>query len=221
MTQTMAYILRRVEEKDYHPMSMVEFRNVTKSFGTLEVLKNIDLTINPGEVVVIVGPSGSGKSTLLRCINVLEEISSGDLVVDGMNVRDRKTDIRVVRQEAGMVFQLFHLFPHMTAMENVALGPRKVRKMNREDSLKAAWDLLAKVGLSDRADHLPSELSGGQQQRVAIARALAVNPKLMLFDEPTSALDPELRGRGAGGDEGPCEIGHDHGRRHPRDDVRA
>jgi glutamine transport system ATP-binding protein len=175
-------------------MSMVEFRNVTKSFGELVVLKNINLTIEKGEVVVIIGPSGSGKSTLLRCVNVLEEITSGELIVDGLNVTDSKTDIRVVRQEAGMVFQLFNLFPHMTAIENVKVGPKKVRNLSNSEAESVANQLLAKVGLSDRAGHFPSELSGGQQQRVAIARALAVKPKLMMFDEPTSALDPELRG---------------------------
>jgi len=157
------------------------------------VLHDIDLQISQGEVVVIIGPSGSGKSTLLRCINKLEEITSGDLIVDGLKVNDPKVDERLIRQEAGMVFQQFYLFPHMTALENVAFGPIRVRGAKKEEANKLAKELLAKVGLSERAHHYPSELSGGQQQRVAIARALAVKPKLMLFDEPTSALDPELR----------------------------
>lgn len=172
---------------------MIEFKNVSKHFGQTQVLHNIDLKITQGEVVVIIGPSGSGKSTLLRCINKLEEITSGELIVDGLKVNDPKVDERLIRQEAGMVFQQFHLFPHMTALENVAFGPIRVRGAGKEEAQKLAKELLAKVGLSERAHHYPSELSGGQQQRVAIARALAVKPKLMLFDEPTSALDPELR----------------------------
>ena len=172
---------------------MIEFKNVSKHFGKTQVLHDIDLNISQGEVVVIIGPSGSGKSTLLRCINKLEEITSGDLIVDGLKVNDPKVDERLIRQEAGMVFQQFYLFPHMTALENVAFGPIRVRGTSKEEANKLAKELLAKVGLSERAHHYPSELSGGQQQRVAIARALAVKPKLMLFDEPTSALDPELR----------------------------
>lgn len=172
---------------------MIEFKNVSKSFGTTQVLHDINLKINQGEVVVIIGPSGSGKSTLLRCINKLEEISSGDLIVDGLRVNDPKVDERLIRQEAGMVFQQFHLFPQMSALDNVAFGPIRVRGAKKEDAHKLARELLAKVGLAERAHHFPSELSGGQQQRVAIARALAVKPKMMLFDEPTSALDPELR----------------------------
>jgi glutamine transport system ATP-binding protein len=172
---------------------MIEFKNVSKHFGKTQVLHDIDLQISQGEVVVIIGPSGSGKSTLLRCINKLEEITSGELIVDGLKVNDPKVDERLIRQEAGMVFQQFYLFPHMTALENVAFGPIRVRGAKKEEANKQAKELLAKVGLSERAHHYPSELSGGQQQRVAIARALAVKPKLMLFDEPTSALDPELR----------------------------
>ncbi|MCH5051495.1 glutamine ABC transporter ATP-binding protein GlnQ [Pectobacterium aquaticum] len=172
---------------------MIEFKNVSKHFGKTQVLHNIDLTIGQGEVVVIIGPSGSGKSTLLRCINKLEEVTSGELVVDGLKVNDPRVDERLIRQEAGMVFQQFYLFPHLTALENVAFGPIRVRGASKADAEKLALELLAKVGLSERAHHYPSELSGGQQQRVAIARALAVKPKLMLFDEPTSALDPELR----------------------------
>lgn len=171
---------------------MIEFKNVSKHFGQTQVLHNIDLKIDKGEVVVIIGPSGSGKSTLLRCINKLEEVTSGDLIVDGLKANDPKVDDRLIRQEAGMVFQQFYLFPHLTALENVAFGPIRVRGA-KSDAEKLARELLAKVGLAERAHHYPSELSGGQQQRVAIARALAVKPKMMLFDEPTSALDPELR----------------------------
>ncbi len=172
---------------------VIEFKNVSKSFGNVEVLHNINLTITKKEVVVIVGPSGSGKSTLLRCINGLEMITSGELIVDGIRLPEQKRQIRTIRKEVGMVFQLFYLFPHMTALENIAFGPRKVRGLSRSDADKVAHDLLAKVGLADRSNHYPSELSGGQQQRVAIARAMANKPDIMLFDEPTSALDPELR----------------------------
>ncbi|NIG88450.1 glutamine ABC transporter ATP-binding protein GlnQ [Serratia symbiotica] len=172
---------------------MIEFNNVSKHFGSTQVLHDIDLKINQGEVVVIIGPSGSGKSTLLRCINKLEAITSGELIVDGLRANDPKVDDRLIRQEAGMVFQQFYLFPHLTALENVAFGPIRVRRLKKSAAEKLARELLAKVGLAERAHHYPSELSGGQQQRVAIARALAVKPKMMLFDEPTSALDPELR----------------------------
>ncbi|MBX3582766.1 MAG: glutamine ABC transporter ATP-binding protein GlnQ [Rhizobiaceae bacterium] len=174
-------------------MSIVEFRKVTKTFGEVVVLREVDLSINAGEVVVLIGPSGSGKSTLLRCINALEEINGGDLVVDDISVLSGRSQVRVIRQEAGMVFQQFNLFPQMTALENVAFGPRRVRGLSKAEATEQAKALLQKVGLADRGHHYPSELSGGQQQRVAIARALAVKPKLMLFDEPTSALDPELR----------------------------
>ncbi|UXD24285.1 Glutamate transport ATP-binding protein [Yersinia enterocolitica] len=172
---------------------MIEFKNVSKHFGKTQVLHDINLNITKGEVVVIIGPSGSGKSTLLRCINKLEVITSGQLIVDGLDVNDPKVDERLIRQEAGMVFQQFYLFPHLTALENVAFGPIRVRGASKEAANKLAMELLTKVGLEERAHHYPAELSGGQQQRVAIARALAVKPKLMLFDEPTSALDPELR----------------------------
>ncbi|MEW9613062.1 glutamine ABC transporter ATP-binding protein GlnQ [Shinella sp. S4-D37] len=174
-------------------MSIVEFRNVTKTFGPVVVLREVDLNIDKGEVVVLIGPSGSGKSTLLRCINALEEINGGDLVVDAISVKAGRSQVRLIRQEAGMVFQQFNLFPQMTALENVAFGPRRVRGASRAEAEDQARALLAKVGLAERGHHYPAELSGGQQQRVAIARALAVKPKLMLFDEPTSALDPELR----------------------------
>ncbi|WP_242216838.1 glutamine ABC transporter ATP-binding protein GlnQ [Shinella zoogloeoides] len=174
-------------------MSIVEFRKVVKSYGDLEVLKGVDLSIKPGEIVFLIGPSGSGKSTLLRCINVLETIQSGELVVDGISAKGSSAEIRQIRLEAGMVFQQFNLFPHMTALENVMFGPLKVRRSSKAEAERIARDLLDKVGLSERADHYPTQLSGGQQQRVAIARSLAIRPKLMLFDEPTSALDPELR----------------------------
>lgn len=174
-------------------MSMVEFRNVTKNFGESMVLNGISLNIDAGEVVVVVGPSGSGKSTFLRCINVLETINGGDLLVDGLSVRGDSAQVREIRREAGMVFQQFNLFPQMTALENVMFGPVHTRGQDRGEARKLAEGLLDKVGLGERMHHYPAELSGGQQQRVAIARALAIKPKLMLFDEPTSALDPELR----------------------------
>ncbi|MDR5746715.1 glutamine ABC transporter ATP-binding protein GlnQ [Caballeronia sp. LZ029] len=176
-----------------HNGHMVQFKSVTKRFGKTVVLDEVDLDIDAGEVVVLIGPSGSGKSTLLRCINALEQIDGGDLVVDGISVLGGTRKVREIRQEAGMVFQQFNLFPQMTALENVAFGPRQVRGMSKPDAETLARDLLTKVGLGARVGHYASELSGGQQQRVAIARALAVKPKLMLFDEPTSALDPELR----------------------------
>jgi len=173
---------------------MIEIRQLRKSFGNLEVLKGIDLVVAQGEVTVIMGPSGSGKSTLLRCINRLEEITSGTVIVDGHDVTDKATDINFIRTEAGMVFQQFNLFPHMNTLNNVTLGPVKVRKMSRKEAEKLGRELLAKVGLKDKADTYPDHLSGGQKQRVAIARALALKPKVILFDEPTSALDPELVG---------------------------
>ena len=173
---------------------MIHMENVHKYFGDLEVLKGIDLEIQPGEVVVILGPSGSGKSTLLRCINKLEKITSGRIEVDGYDLNDTKTDINKVRTEATMVFQQFNLFPHITVLGNVTLGPIKVRGLSRAEAEKLGRELLSKVGLDDKADNYPRQLSGGQQQRVAIARALALGPKVLLFDEPTSALDPELVG---------------------------
>lgn len=174
-------------------MSMIEFRNVTKKFDQLVVLKNVNLNIKTGEVVVLIGPSGSGKSTLIRCINALEKIDDGDLIVDNLSVNATNATLYKIRQEAGMVFQQFNLFPQMTAIENIMFGIRQVRKLDKKTAIDKAYELLDKVGLSDKAQHYPSELSGGQQQRVAIARALAVEPKVMLFDEPTSALDPELK----------------------------
>ena len=174
-------------------MSIIKFDDVSKSYGSVDVLKGITLSIAEREIVCLVGPSGSGKSTLLRCINALETITGGDLIVDGLSVRGSKREIRQIRLEAGMVFQQFNLFPQMTALQNVMFGPCRVRAMGRADARCLAEQLLAMVGLADRMHHYPHEMSGGQQQRTAIARALAVKPRLMLFDEPTSALDPELR----------------------------
>lgn len=173
---------------------MIRVTDLHKKFGDLEVLKGIDAYIEQSEVVCVIGPSGSGKSTFLRCLNMLEEITSGDVEVDGHHLPDRKTDINAVRAEIGMVFQQFNLFPHKSAVENVMLAPQKVRGLSSSEARSRATALLDKVGLGDKADTYPSQLSGGQQQRVAIARALAMEPKMMLFDEPTSALDPELVG---------------------------
>ena len=170
---------------------MIDIKNLHKSFGDHEVLKGIDLHINPQEVVVIIGPSGSGKSTLLRCMNLLEVPTSGSVVVDGMDLTG-DADINKAREEIGMVFKRFNLFPHMTVLKNITLAPMKVRNISHEEAEKTARELLERVGLGDKADAYPPQLSGGQQQRVAIARALAMKPKVMLFDEPTSALDPEM-----------------------------
>ena len=170
---------------------MIKITGLKKSYGSLEVLKGIDLTISEKEVVVIIGPSGSGKSTLLRCMNYLEEPTEGTIVVDGIKL-DGEANINEVRKEVGMVFQRFNLFPHMTVLENLVLAPMKVRGIDRKTAETTAMELLSKVGLSDKADSYPDQLSGGQQQRVAIARALAMKPKALLFDEPTSALDPEM-----------------------------
>ena len=172
---------------------MIDIENLRKSFGDVEVLKGIDLTIKEKEVVVIIGPFGSGKSTLLRCMNYLEEPTSGKVSVDGI-VLDGEANINKVREEVGMVFQRFNLFPHMTVLDNIMLAPIKVRHITKAEAEDTARKLLARVGLADKADAYPSQLSGGQQQRVAIARALAMKPKVMLFDEPTSALDPEMVG---------------------------
>lgn len=170
---------------------MIEIKNLHKSFGHVEVLKGVDVSIEEKEVVVIIGPSGSGKSTLLRCMNYLEEPTSGDITVDNMKL-DKHTDINKIRENIGMVFQRFNLFPHMTVLENIVLAPTKVLKISRDEAISTAMDLLQRVGLKEKANSYPSQLSGGQQQRVAIARALAMKPKVMLFDEPTSALDPEM-----------------------------
>jgi polar amino acid transport system ATP-binding protein len=171
---------------------MIEFRGVNKWFGSLHVLKDISLTIKQGEVVVVCGPSGSGKSTLIRCINRLERIQSGEIVVDGISLSGSKTNITKLRAEVGMVFQQFNLYPHKTALENIILAPIRVRKQSREKAVELGKNLMVKVGIPDKLDSYPAQLSGGQQQRVAIARALAMQPKIMLFDEPTSALDPEM-----------------------------
>ena len=171
---------------------MIEFRGVNKWFGSLHVLKDTNLLVKAGEVIVVCGPSGSGKSTLIRCINKLEPIQKGEIVVDGMSLADPTTDLTKLRAEVGMVFQQFNLYPHMTALQNITLAPVKVRKQSREEAERIARDLLVKVGIPEKADQYPAQLSGGQQQRVAIARALAMQPKIMLFDEPTSALDPEM-----------------------------
>ena len=170
---------------------MIEIKNLHKSFGHVEVLKGVDVSIEEKEVVVIIGPSGSGKSTLLRCMNYLEEPTSGDITVDNMKL-DKHADINKIRENIGMVFQRFNLFPHMTVLENSVLAPTKVLKISRDEAISTAMDLLQRVGLKEKANSYPSQLSGGQQQRVAIARALAMKPKVMLFDEPTSALDPEM-----------------------------
>ena len=171
---------------------MIRFRGVNKWFGPLHVLDDVDLSVRVGEVLVVCGPSGSGKSTLIRCINKLEPIQKGEIVVDGMALSDPITDITKLRAEVGMVFQQFNLYPHMTVLQNITLAPVKVRKQSREEAERIARDLLVKVGITEKAEHYPAQLSGGQQQRVAIARALAMQPKIMLFDEPTSALDPEM-----------------------------
>ncbi len=172
---------------------MIEIKGLRKAFGADEVLKGIDLSIAEKEVVVIIGPSGSGKSTLLRCMNHLEEPTAGEVVVDGITLSS-EANINKVREEVGMVFQRFNLFPHMTVLENIMLAPMKVKHVEKGEAEKTARELLARVGLAEKADAYPDNLSGGQQQRVAIARALAMRPKVMLFDEPTSALDPEMVG---------------------------
>ncbi len=173
---------------------IVNARGIHKHFGALHVLKGVDLAVAERELVFIIGPSGSGKSTLLRCLNRLEEPSSGSIVVDGIDMLDPKTDINHARQRIGMVFQSFNLYPHMTALGNVTLALRKVAGKSRAEAEAKGRAALQRVGLGDRASHTPGQLSGGQQQRVAIARAIALEPKVMLFDEPTSALDPELVG---------------------------
>lgn len=173
---------------------MISVRNLRKSFGTNEVLKNITAHVDPQEVVVVIGPSGSGKSTFLRCLNGLETVTSGEIEIAGMKLTDPHTDVRKLRQRVGMVFQHFNLFRHLTVLENITIAPRKVKKLPITECRHVAHELLGKVGLSDKVDSYPDQLSGGQQQRVAIARALAMQPQVMLFDEPTSALDPEMVG---------------------------
>ncbi len=178
-------------------MAKIEIKNLYKDYinndGTvLHAVKNASLTVNDGEVVVIIGPSGSGKSTLLRTVNGIEKAQSGSITIDGVDIMNEKTDIRKIREEVGMVFQSFNLFPHLTVLENITLAPIKVKKISKAEAEKKAMALLKRVGLEDKANQKPHQLSGGQQQRVAIARALAMEPKAMLFDEPTSALDPEM-----------------------------
>ena len=173
---------------------IIDIRNVHKFFGQVVAIKNVSLQIFPGEKVVIIGPSGSGKSTLLRSINRLESVDLGSILVDGIDVLDKGVDINLVRQELGMVFQNFNLFPHMTVLENLTIAPVKLRQVPKAKAVEKAMELLQKVNITDKAMSYPATLSGGQKQRVAIARALAMNPKIMLFDEPTSALDPETTG---------------------------
>ena len=173
---------------------MIEVKGLKKHFGDLEVLRGIDEVINDGEVVVVIGPSGSGKSTFLRCLTLLEEPTEGQVIIDGQQINAKGVDINKVRQNIGMVFQHFNLFPHLTVRKNITLAPVKLKKMTQEQADARAMELLRKVGLEDKADVYPAQISGGQKQRVAIARALAMEPKYMLFDEPTSALDPEMVG---------------------------
>ena len=173
---------------------MIEVRDIYKSFGKVKALNGVTITIKKGEVVVIIGPSGSGKSTFLRCLNHLEKIDRGTIIIDGIPLTDSKTNIHKVREEIGMVFQQFNLFPHLTVLRNITLAQIKVRKRSQQEAERIARDLLEKVGIPEKAENYPFQLSGGQQQRVAIARALAMQPKIMLFDEPTSALDPEMIG---------------------------
>jgi polar amino acid transport system ATP-binding protein len=169
-------------------------KNLKKSYGSNQVLKGIDMQVREGEVVCVIGPSGSGKSTFLRCMNMLEEITAGEVIVDDYNLSDKNVDINKVRENIGMVFQHFNLFPHMTVLKNIMFAPTELGKQSKAEARETAMKLLDRVGLVDKADALPGQLSGGQKQRVAIARALAMNPDIMLFDEPTSALDPEMVG---------------------------
>ena len=172
----------------------ISVKNLKKNFGSLEVLKDISLEVTEGEVVVLIGPSGSGKSTLLRCLNQLEKVTSGQIVVDGLDVTDKHTDINKVRENIGMVFQHFNLFNHLNVLKNMTLAPVHLKTLSKGEAEEKALQLLSRVGLADKAEAYPSQLSGGQKQRVAIARALEMNPDIMLFDEPTSALDPEMVG---------------------------
>lgn len=173
---------------------MINVKNLRKNFGKLEVLKGVNVEIKKGEVVVVIGPSGSGKSTFLRCLNLLEEPTGGEITFEGISITDKKVDIDNIRQKMGMVFQQFNLFPHLSVLENITLGPRKLKNLSVADANEIAFTLLKRIGLEDKANSFPSQLSGGQKQRIAIARALAMSPDVMLFDEPTSALDPEMVG---------------------------
>lgn len=174
--------------------SIIQMHNVEKYFGDFHALKSINFSVERGEIVIICGPSGSGKSTLIRCINRLEEIDEGEIILDGHNIYDKKTNINQVRAEAGMVFQHFNLFPHLTIIENITIAQQKVKKTPKKEAIEIAKKLLERVGLAHKANGYPNELSGGQKQRIAIARTLAMKPKILLFDEPTSALDPEMIG---------------------------
>ena len=182
-----------MENKDNKKVK-VQVKGLVKSFGELEVLKGMDLEVADGEVVCLIGPSGSGKSTFLRCLNRLETITGGEVVVDGFDITDKGTDINKVRENIGMVFQHFNLFPHKTVLENITMAPVQLKKMTLDEAKRVGRNLLKDVGLEEKADVYPAQLSGGQKQRVAIARALAMHPDIMLFDEPTSALDPEMVG---------------------------
>lgn len=185
---------KRISEENNFAQKKIQVRNLKKNFGSLEVLKDISLDVTEGEVVVLIGPSGSGKSTLLRCLNQLEKVTSGQIIIDGQDVTDKHTDINKVRENIGMVFQHFNLFNHLNVMKNMTLAPVHLKTLSKEEAKVKAQQLLERVGLADRAEAYPSQLSGGQKQRVAIARALEMNPDIMLFDEPTSALDPEMVG---------------------------
>ncbi|EPR31422.1 ABC transporter related protein [Alkalidesulfovibrio alkalitolerans DSM 16529] len=173
-------------------MALIEIRSLNKWFGEFQVLKNITESVEKGEVLVVCGPSGSGKSTLIRCINRLEDYQQGEIVIEGVNIKDKSVNLNTLRSEIGIVFQQFNLYPHLTVLKNITLAPTKVKDVARKDAERTALELLERVGIHDQALKYPAELSGGQQQRVAIARALAMRPKIMLFDEPTSALDPEM-----------------------------
>ncbi|QAT41105.1 amino acid ABC transporter ATP-binding protein [Clostridium sp. JN-9] len=173
---------------------MIEVSNLNKSFGKNHILKGIDMEIQKGQVIVIIGPSGSGKSTFLRCLNLLETPDSGSVTFEGTKITDKKNDINKLREKMGMVFQQFNLFPHKTVLENITIAPINVKKMSSDEAKSIAFKLLKKIGLEEKADSFPAQLSGGQKQRIAIARALAMEPDVMLFDEPTSALDPEMVG---------------------------
>ncbi|WP_068505391.1 amino acid ABC transporter ATP-binding protein [Paenibacillus kribbensis] len=175
-------------------MGKIIVKDLKKSYGSNQVLRGIDMQVREGEVVCVIGPSGSGKSTFLRCMNMLEEITAGEVIVDDYNLGDKNVDINKVRENIGMVFQHFNLFPHMTVLKNIMFAPTELGKQTKAEARETAMKLLDRVGLADKADALPGQLSGGQKQRVAIARALAMNPDIMLFDEPTSALDPEMVG---------------------------
>ena len=195
--------------------ALLDVRGIWKHFGELAVLADVSLALDTHEVMAVVGPSGSGKSTLLRCINLLEPVDDGEILLEGVDIAHPEFDADTARRRIGIVFQSFNLFPHLTVLDNITLAPSKVLKISREEAQITAQHLLERFDLADKRDEYPDRLSGGQQQRVAIIRALAMNPSLMLFDEPTSALDPELVGRGARCNQDPCRRGDDHDRRVP------